>query len=1374
MTDIAPLGFSVETKSLEDGAKAAQEAAKAFRDVGHASDEGSKKTSDAAKSHADAAKAMREQAEAAKALKAANEGIARSANEAAAAQGKLTQQRFDQIAAMPTGARQKLHADELGMFYQQRQDSGYVTPSGFRTPVTFASAPPGGPPIIPPTATGGAGMADVAAGATAVSRVGTAAAGSAAGIGILAAAAGALGAVFGMVVVKGVSAATQEMIRMSDEALLLERRLDSIGQKGATLAATDIGFDARIGSSAAEAGITSLLEARPGAAVTSRASDITRAFGASYVLGGGEQKGAAGFLSGVAGMASDGRIDRGELATLDKQSPETVNQIAASLKVSREELERMAANGQLLSDEIFVRMAERAGDISDKLADQPMTFTEAMGGIGGALKDSLARAVGAENWADIWTPLAKGLIERLRQEGDQQRANGGGGLTQTAAAVGAALFPMATPFLLPSLINGESAAGPTQEPTVRATEGAFSRGVTPVGQGGYGVTSPQGRRVRDGVTGWHWGIDMAAPAGTPVYSPSAGRVTRVDENKRSGKFVEVLGDDGITRQFLHFSNQTVKRNDIVERGSKIGEVGSTGDSTGDHLDYRAKGPDGKFLDAKADLEGLARRYGPGTATAPTATATATAPAPTAALSVGQGEIQALIADLPSASIAKLRTDIDRIQLALQQPVTAAQRRELNEALARKQAQLRSASETSGQRNTRAEQDLVAGGGPGGASIRSAARSASESSASIATGLSDDARFEVELGEQIRSRATRMTTDAASIQRQADDSRASAKAAAQGPVAQETAQIEAEVAAMAYREFGSYADDDRAKAAIEQITKALKDRAAATRALSNETALFNAKQDEMVSTIRQLEQAAGLRGEALERSVFAAEMGVLRAAGGPVEARTKEFETRIADDRSRRIAAQDDLRMRAERRLAVTGTDPYSVRQFERGEEVRQAEIDRVGTGDSVRRRQAAEDAVLARERLESDENRIRLMREEQSLGLLVGRERREQEAVLRRQQELVAQGMLPAGQALTATEQARVVALQEATEEYSKQMARVADIQAIGPGLGASVGSGLRQAFQEAFDDGEIRGRDLMKVLTSTASSMAMTVVDAMFIKPIERMATSFAEDKIVPFLTNLLPGMGGEAGGSATKAGEASAGGHAIARATDAKNVASATALGGAQTKLTATTTAASSSLAAMTQAANAAAKALMSVAGTSGGASGGAGAVASFASSFIANLGFGGGAHGGGSASGGGGMTPSNLSRSAFGNAFSGGMIIPYAMGGVKGSPFYFPMANGAMGMGGEAGEEAILPLRRGPDGRLGVAGGGGGGGGGDVQIIVNDMRSDSKAPAVETESRNVNGKRMIRMTIRDEMKSAIRDGAMDGPLNSTYGTPRQIVRR
>ena len=63
------------------------------------------------------------------------------------------------------------------------------------------------------------------------------------------------------------------------------------------------------------------------------------------------------------------------------------------------------------------------------------------------------------------------------------------------------------------------------------------------------------------------------------------------------------------------------------------------------------------------------------------------------------------------------------------------------------------------------------------------------------------------------------------------------------------------------------------------------------------------------------------------------------------------------------------------------------------------------------------------------------------------------------------------------------------------------------------------------------------------------------------------------------------------------------------------------------------------------------------------------------------------------------------AQGGAFTQGRVMPFAQGGIVSQPTHFPM-RGGVGLMGEAGPEAIMPLRRGPDGRLGVASAGGGG--------------------------------------------------------------------
>ena len=75
------------------------------------------------------------------------------------------------------------------------------------------------------------------------------------------------------------------------------------------------------------------------------------------------------------------------------------------------------------------------------------------------------------------------------------------------------------------------------------------------------------------------------------------------------------------------------------------------------------------------------------------------------------------------------------------------------------------------------------------------------------------------------------------------------------------------------------------------------------------------------------------------------------------------------------------------------------------------------------------------------------------------------------------------------------------------------------------------------------------------------------------------------------------------------------------------------------------------------------------------------------------------------------------ADGAGFAQGRVMPFAKGGVVSSPTVFPMRGGT-GLMGEAGPEAIMPLARGPDGRLGVRAGGGG----PVQVTMNVSTPDA----------------------------------------------------
>ena len=85
----------------------------------------------------------------------------------------------------------------------------------------------------------------------------------------------------------------------------------------------------------------------------------------------------------------------------------------------------------------------------------------------------------------------------------------------------------------------------------------------------------------------HFGIDIAAPTGTKVVAPADGVVTLVHPDMFfSGGTMIVDHGHGLSSAFLHLSRILVEQGERVAQGQAIAEVGSTGRSTGPHLDWR--------------------------------------------------------------------------------------------------------------------------------------------------------------------------------------------------------------------------------------------------------------------------------------------------------------------------------------------------------------------------------------------------------------------------------------------------------------------------------------------------------------------------------------------------------------------------------------------------------------------------------------------------------------------------------------------------------------------------------------------------------------------------------------------------------------------
>ena len=91
-----------------------------------------------------------------------------------------------------------------------------------------------------------------------------------------------------------------------------------------------------------------------------------------------------------------------------------------------------------------------------------------------------------------------------------------------------------------------------------------------------------------GMQAMHEGVDFMADTGTPIFAAAGGIVVAAEYHHQYGNMVEIdHGNDFITR-YAHTSRTMVKVGDVVQRGRKIAEVGSTGRTTGPHLHFEVR------------------------------------------------------------------------------------------------------------------------------------------------------------------------------------------------------------------------------------------------------------------------------------------------------------------------------------------------------------------------------------------------------------------------------------------------------------------------------------------------------------------------------------------------------------------------------------------------------------------------------------------------------------------------------------------------------------------------------------------------------------------------------------------------------------------
>ena len=122
------------------------------------------------------------------------------------------------------------------------------------------------------------------------------------------------------------------------------------------------------------------------------------------------------------------------------------------------------------------------------------------------------------------------------------------------------------------------------------------RFILPV-RGRHTSTFGKFRTYSDGAKKHHFGVDIANRTGTPVFAAASGKVVLAEEQQIYGNVVIVHHGQGVATSYNHLQDIGVGVGDIVERGHRVGTVGSTGQSTGPHLHW-GMAVDGTAVDAE--------------------------------------------------------------------------------------------------------------------------------------------------------------------------------------------------------------------------------------------------------------------------------------------------------------------------------------------------------------------------------------------------------------------------------------------------------------------------------------------------------------------------------------------------------------------------------------------------------------------------------------------------------------------------------------------------------------------------------------------------------------------------------------------------------
>ncbi|MFV0129101.1 M23 family metallopeptidase [Streptomyces sp. HMX112] len=322
-----------------------------------------------------------------------------------------------------------------------------------------------------------------------------------------------------------------------------------------------------------------------------------------------KQRGGLARSSTVLGVGVIAAVGAGGMATAKDKPPVSISlpDLPGAIADSLPDAASLPGVGSLISDD---------SDGSDA-ADTPRTGTA-------ALSSAAFTATGAEGQsAGTGADAGEALRARILQQAEQQQASAA---TEAKAAAERAAAEQAAAQARVQQTEAEKKAdealaaarakaaaeaeAKSEAKAAAAAEAKAEEQAQPGPSGGYSlptssytITSTYGQAGNMWSSGYHTGLDLAAPTGTPAKAVYGGTVKSAGWSGSYGYRIVLELQDGTEVWYCHLSSMTVGAGQQVASGETIGRVGATGNVTGPHLHLEVHTPGGAGIDPLSWLRG---------------------------------------------------------------------------------------------------------------------------------------------------------------------------------------------------------------------------------------------------------------------------------------------------------------------------------------------------------------------------------------------------------------------------------------------------------------------------------------------------------------------------------------------------------------------------------------------------------------------------------------------------------------------------------------------------------------------------------------------------------------------------------------------------